>query len=154
MVMEEGHSEDETYSGGDIYGKGSFFMHSLRRLIGDEAFFKGLMRLATDSAYTYDHFVGSDDVEKLFSGVSGKVLKPFFDFYLRTTDVLDIQVKETGFHKYQVSLKNHFMDLPVDVLTDKGLSRMILGKEGITIESGQPPLVDPKGDYLKKITLL
>jgi aminopeptidase N len=152
MVMAEGYSEDETYSGGDIYGKGSFFMHSLRHVIGDEAFFKGLMQLATDSAYTYEHFVGSDDVEKLFSGLSGKVLKPFFDFYLRTTDVLDIQIKETGFHKYQVMIKNHFMDLPFDILTDKGIQHLVIPKEGLVIETSQPPLVDPGGNYLKKVT--
>ena len=29
-------TEREVYAGGDIYGKGSFFMHSLRYLIGDE----------------------------------------------------------------------------------------------------------------------
>jgi len=154
MVIAEGLSEDETYAGGDIYGKGSFFMHSLRHLIGDELFFKGLMQLATDTAYTYDHFVTSDDVEQLFSKVAGRSLKPFFDFYLRTTNMLDIQVKETGFHSYQISLKNHFMDLPIEIMTDKGRQQTLLGKENIKIESSQPPVVDPNGHYLKKVTIL
>lgn len=154
MVIAEGLSEDETYAGGDIYGKGSFFMHSLRHLIGDELFFKGLMQLATDTAYTYDHFVTSDDVEQLFSKVAGRSLKPFFDFYLRTTNMLDILVKETGFHSYQISLKNHFMDLPIEIMTDKGRQQILLGKENIKIESSQPPVVDPNGHYLKKVTIL
>ena len=154
MVNGEELSEDETYVGGDIYGKGSFFMHSLRFLIGDDAFFKALYRLATDSNTTYYHFVISDDVEKLFSAAAGKNLKPFFNFYLKTTQVLDFQVKETGFHSYTIKLNNYFMDLPVEIITDKGLQRITIGQQGMVITSTIPPVVDPKGHYLKKVIFL
>jgi len=87
-------TEEEVYAGGDIYGKGSFFMHSLRYFIGDEIFFPTLKKLSTDPQSTYDNFVTTMDVEKLFSNAAGKDLKPFFDFFLRTTNVLDITVKE------------------------------------------------------------
>ena len=95
-------TEEDVYSGGDIYGKGSFFMHSLRYVIGDEVFFPTLKRLSTESQYTYDNFVTTNDVEKLFSTAAGKDLKPFFDFYLRTTNVLEVNIKEVGFQKYQI----------------------------------------------------
>ena len=45
-----------------------------------------LKKLATDPKYTYDNFVTTDDVEKLFSHASEQDLKPFFDFYTRTTE--------------------------------------------------------------------
>lgn len=151
MVNGEELSEEETYSGGDIYGKGSFFMHSLRYVIGDEIFLKTLYRLATDTNYTYDHFVTSQDVEQLFSRETGKDLKPFFDFYLRTTKVLEFEVKETAFHTYTVTLKNHFMDLPLDLRTERGTTRLTLTREGIMITSAVPPLVDPRGNYLKQV---
>ena len=64
MVPGDEATVEEVYSGGNIYGKGSFFMHSLRYLIGDDIFFPTLKKLATDTAYTYDHFVTSMDVEK------------------------------------------------------------------------------------------
>jgi aminopeptidase N len=148
----EGISEKEVYSGGDIYTKGSFFMHSLRYLIGDEIFFPTLKKLATDPQYTYDNFVTTQDVEKLFSTASGKDLKPFFDFYLRTTDVLDLDAKEIGFQKYQLKINNFFMPIPMEITTNGKTNRMVIPKEGITVSSATPPQLDAKGFYLKKIT--
>lgn len=152
VVQGEEINTQETYSG-EIYTKGSFFMHSLRFVIGDDIFLPTLKKLATDPAYTYDNFVTTTDVEQLFSKASGKNLKPFFDFYLRTTDVLDINVKETGYHKYEVKLDNYFMDLPVEVRTGNKTEKIMMTKEGITLNSNTPPGVDERGFYLKKITI-
>lgn len=146
-------SEKEVYAGGDIYGKGSFFMHSLRYVIGDAIFFPTLKKLATDPQYTYDNFVTTMDVEKLFSTAAGQDLKPFFDFYLRTTNVLDVNIKEIGFHKFQIKINNSFMPLPFEITTNGQTTRMIISKEGITVNSALPPQVDAKGFYLKKVTL-
>jgi aminopeptidase N len=154
MVLGEEVTEEEVYSGGDIYGKGSFFMHSLRNLIGDEVFLSTLKKLATDSLYTYDHFVTTTDVEQLFSTASGKQLKPFFDFYLRTTQVLDITVKEIGFQKYQVKINNFFMPLPLEIQSNGVTDRVEIPAEGIIVSGSNPPQVDAKGYYLKKLTYL
>jgi aminopeptidase N len=78
----------------DIYNKGAFFMHTLRYIIGDSVFFPTLKNLATDPMYTYDNLVSTDDVEKLFSNASGTNLKPVFDFYLRTTNKLEVRVRQ------------------------------------------------------------
>ncbi|MBK9936488.1 MAG: M1 family metallopeptidase [Cytophagaceae bacterium] len=153
MVVGEEVTEEEVYSGGDIYVKGSFFMHSLRYLIGDEIFFPTIKKLATDPKFTYDNVVTSDDVERLFSSAAGKNLKPFFDFYLRTTDVLDIDVKEIGFQKYRIKLNNFFMPLPFDIISNSKSEKVIIPAEGITVTSDFAPQVDPKGNYLKKITI-
>ena len=153
MVLGEEISEDETYNGSDIYTKGSFMMHSLRYLIGDAIFLPTLKKLATDPQYTYDNFVTTTDVERLFSAASGQNLKPFFDFYTRTTDVLDIVVKQTGFQKYSVTIKNWFMALPIDITTTAGTEKKLIGKEGITLTSAAPPLIDAKGYYLKKVLI-
>ncbi len=153
MVLGEEITEEEVYSGGDIYGKGSFFMHSLRYVIGDEIFFPTLKKLATDSKYTYDNCVTTDDVEKLFSTETGKNLKPFFNFFLRTTDVLNIDVKEIGYQKYLIKLNNFFMPLPFDIISNGKIEKVSIPAEGITVNSTFAPQVDPKGNYLKKITL-
>lgn len=153
MVLGDEVTEEEVYSGGDIYGKGSFFMHSLRYLIGDEIFFPTLKKLATDPKYTYNNFVTTDDVENLFSTASGKKLKPFFDFYLRTTNVLDVNVKEIGFQKYQIKLTNFFMPLPFDIISNDKMNKIIIPAEGIVVNSTFAPQIDPKGFYLKKITI-
>lgn len=153
MVLGDEVTEEEVYSGGDIYGKGSFFMHSLRYVTGDDIFFPTLKKLATAPEYTYDHFVTTDDVEKLFSSASGKDLKPFFDFFLRTTHVIEVNVKETGFQKYQVKINNFFMPLPFDITANDQTSRIIIPAEGITVTSALPPQVDAKGFYLKKVSM-
>lgn len=153
MVQGEEVTEAVTYSGGDIYTKGSFFMHTLRYVMGDALFFPTLKILATDTAYTYDHMVTSADVEALFSRKMGSSLKPLFDFYLRTTDVLDIVIKETAYQTYSVKLNNYFMNLPIDISTDNGKKRMEIGKEALVIKSKTPPVVDADGYYLKKVLL-
>lgn len=152
MVLGDAVTEAEVYAGGDIYGKGSFFMHSLRSLIGDDVFFPTLKKLATDPAYTYDNVVTTDDVEKLFSNASGQDLKPFFDFYLRTTDRIAFNIKEMGYQKYQLKITNYFMDLPVEILANGSIVKETIGKDGLVITSEMPPVVDPKGNYLKTVT--
>jgi aminopeptidase N len=154
MVLGEEVTEAEVYSGGDIYRKGSFFMHSLRYLVGDEIFFPTLKKLATDPQYTYDNFVTTGDVEKLFSNAAGKNLEPFFNFYLRTTDVLDVQVKETGFQQYQIKINNFFMPLPVEITADGTTTKQLITATGIVVKSALPPQVDAKGFYLKRVTFL
>jgi len=146
-------TEEEVYAGGDIYGKGSFFMHSLRYFIGDEIFFPTLKKLSTDPQSTYDNFVTTMDVEKLFSNASGKNLKPFFDFFLRTTNVLDITVKEVGFQKFQIKQNNFFMPLPFEITANGLTTRTIIPSEGIVVNAALPPQVDAKGYYLKKVTI-
>lgn len=153
MVGGEELSEDETYNGNDIYTKGSFFMHSLRYVLGDEVFLPTLKKLATDPKYTYDQFVTTQDVEQLFSMEAKQDLKPLFDFYTRTNDVLDIAVKEVGAGKFSIKLNNFFMALPLDITTEKGTTKMLIPKEGITVQSAFPPQVDLKNNYLKKINI-
>lgn len=126
-------------------------MHTLRYVIGDEIFFPTLKKLATDPKYTYDNFVNTDDVEKLFSGASGKDLKPLFDFYLRTINKLDVTVKQTGDNKYKISAANFDMELPLEISTDKGSQKITLTKAGTEVESTSMPIVDPKVFYLKRV---
>ena len=152
IVQGEVIDSDEAYHG-DIYGKGALFMHTLRFVLGDSVFFPILKKLATDTRYTYDNFVTTDDVEKLFSNDSHTDLKPLFDFYLRTTQKLEIDVKQLQENKYMVKLTNYDGVLPVEISTDGTVTRTKLDKTGITITSQTPPQIDPKGFYLKKVIL-
>jgi len=153
MVQGDEVTEAVTYSGGDIYTKGSCFMHTLRFVLGDELFFPTLKTLATSPAYTYDNFVTSTDVEQLFSKQYGKDLKPLFDFYLRTTDVMDFTVKQTAYHTWSIKQNNFFMALPINITTDTGTQKLVMEKDGISVSSKTPPLVDADGHYLKKVLI-
>jgi aminopeptidase N len=152
LVQGDEVNTQDTYTG-DIYSKGAFFMHTLRFVLGDSLFFPTLKILATDAKYTYNNFVTTEDVEQLFSNKSAIDLKPLFNFYLRTTDVLNIVVTQTAYNKYSIKISNFFMPLPVEIITDAGLQRMIINKEGIVINSKITPSVDAKGNYLKKVLI-
>ena len=153
MVGGEELSEDETYAGNDIYTKGAFFMHSLRYVIGDDIFFPTIKKLSTDPQYTYDSFVTSKDVEALFSGAVGYSLKPFFDFYLKTTKTFEFNMKETGYQTYHIKPLNYVMDLPLDIIINGKTEKYTLTNNGLTVVSSTPPIVDPKGYYLKTVTI-
>jgi aminopeptidase N len=150
IVQGESMNSGDAYTG-DIYTKGAFFMHTLRYVLGDELFFPTLKRLATDPQYTYSNFVTTDDVEQLFSKAAGKDLKPLFDFYLRTTKKLELTILQTGFHEYSIKATNLPMPLPIDVLTDTGTKQIMPGDKWTKISSNIPPVIDPKGYYLKTI---
>jgi aminopeptidase N len=141
----------DTYSS-DLYFKGSFFMHSLRYLMGDSLFFPTLKKLSTDPRYTYHNLVITEDVEELFSRESGRNLQPLFDLYLRTTQKLDFMVKQTQLNSYQIKLQNLSMPLPVDITTSAGTQRLIVTGEGLLLKSTTPPIIDAKGFYFKKVT--
>jgi len=151
IVQGEELNSGEAYIG-DIYTKGAFFMHTLRYVLGDEIFFPTLKKLATDPQYTYNNFVVTDDVEKLFSKAAGKNLKPLFDFYLRTTKKLELTIRQAGFNEYEIKATNLPMPLPVDVLTDTGTKQVMLEDKWIKVRSSFPPVVDGNGRYLKTVS--
>jgi len=153
IVQGEVVDSDDTYHG-DIYGKGALFMHTVRYVIGDSLFFPILKKLATDPKYTYDNTVTTDDVEKLFSSDSQINLKPLFDFYLRTTQKLEVQVKQIAETKYVIKLTNFDgMKLPIEITTDDATVKHVFDKTAYTIESKTVPQIDPKGFYLKRVIL-
>ena len=141
---------DSAYNG-DIYGKGAFFMHTLRYVMGDDLFFTTLKKLATAPQYTYDNTVITADVEQLFSSAYGKSMQPLFQLFLYTTNKLEIHVKRTDENKYVVKLLNLDMPLPINILTDAGIQRLVVDKKGITINSKTAPQIDPDVYYFKKV---
>jgi len=151
LVQGDEVNSSDSYTG-DIYTKGAFFMHTLRYILGDTVFFKTLRELATDPQFTYSNFVTTDDVEQLFSKQSTLNLKPLFDFYLRTTDKLEIKIRQTAFQKYTMSVPNLPMNLPIDILTDTGMQHILLKEKDYVINSQTMPVIDAKGFYLKTVT--
>ncbi len=152
VVRGEQVDSDSAYQG-DIYGKGAFFMHTIRYVMGDDKFFPTLKKLATDPKYTYDNTVITADVEKLFSGAYGKSLEPLFHLFLYTTNKLEVDVRKTKENEYQVKLLNLDMSIPLDVQTDAGIQRFTVDKKGTTVTSKSLIIIDPKVFYLKKVII-
>jgi aminopeptidase N len=150
IVQGEEIDSDQAYHG-DIYGKGAFFMHTIRYIMGDEIFFPTLKRLATEPQYVYENNVTTNDVEKLFSAAYGKSLKPVFDLYLRTTNKLKISLRQTGDDTYRVQLLNLDYEIPVEVVTSSGKQKIMISKTPVTITSTSLPILDQDVYYLKKV---
>lgn len=148
VVQGKDIDEEAAYIG-DIYSKGSFFMHTLRYIIGDTIFFPALKKLATDAEYS---LTNTDAVEQLFSKAAGTDLKPLFDFYLRTIKKMEIQVTALSKpHQYKIQILNFDIPLPFNVVTDAGTKKMILDNKGITITSTIVPQVDKENYYIKRV---
>lgn len=152
IVQGEAIDSDQAYHG-DIYGKGAFFMHTLRFVIGDEVFFPALKKLATDPQYIDDHTVTTSDVESHFSKASEKNLKPLFDLFLRTPEKLDISMKQVDSKTYELRLINLNMEIPLEILTHDGKVRLMVGNKPITVASTTQPIVDPDVYYLKRVII-
>jgi aminopeptidase N len=133
----------------DLYYKGAYFMHSLRFLLGDEAFFKTLKAFTTDESRTYSNYTSTTDFRQFFEQHTGTELEAFFDLYLYTTDLPQIEIGQTAERQYQISIPNISFSIPMDVAIGGTVQRMLLGPEPVQVSSPEPPVVDPQNWYLK-----
>ncbi len=148
---ESGIDAEKAYHG-DIYGKASFFLHTLRFIIGDSLFFPALKNFALDSANCCYNTVTTNMVDEYFSRVYGKKLTPLFDLFLRTTAKLEISVKNTVPGDYTLKTTNLSMKIPIEIVTSEGTQVLMIDNQGIKIKSAALPVIDPRMFYLKKLT--
>ena len=59
-----------------VYNKGASVLHMLRRMVGDEVFFKGLRRFYAENRYMK---AGTDDFQRAMEAESGRDLDRFFE---------------------------------------------------------------------------
>jgi len=67
-----------------VYNKGAAVLHMLRRLVGDEAFFKGLRRYYAENRFKK---AGTDDLRRAMEAESGRSLDRFFDRWIYDNEV-------------------------------------------------------------------
>ncbi|HMP29780.1 MAG TPA: M1 family aminopeptidase, partial [Saprospiraceae bacterium] len=135
----------------DIYGKGAFFMRSLSFIIGEEKFFETLKSFIGDPKYTYANTVTTDIVENHFSKSTNTDLKPYFDFFLKTIDRLQILVKEVRPKEYDIFLKNYAGTLPLEIKDGTTLQKIMVSDKAVRITSENIPTIDPTGFYFKSV---
>jgi len=71
-----------------IYNKSAAVLHMLRRLIGDEAFFRGIRRFYRTWRY---HKAGTEDLRKAFEQESGISLERFFERWIYNASLPDVK---------------------------------------------------------------
>ncbi len=157
---------DYLNSDGDIYGKGAYILHTLRYLIGDDAFFKALRRMSyptkemeglTDGRQT--RLVNTDDFLAIAEQESGMELDWFFEMYLRqpklpklvtqVVNAADSATKKALLLSWETPDNMPFA-MPIDVEVNGKIQRVDLkgGRANVPFTS-ETPVVDPKGWVLR-----
>ena len=151
---------DYVKSDGDIYGKGAVVLHTLRYLIGDEAFFRAFRRMAyptkehekwTDGRQT--RLVTTDDFLTIAEEESKMELDWFFDVYLRQPKLPKLIAETNG---NQLTLRwdvpnNLPFPMPVEVEIGGKTNRIEMknGAATINFDGRNQPLIDKNGWILK-----
>ena len=155
---------DYLKSDGDIYGKGAYILHTLRYLIGDDAFFRALRRMAypTKEMETYtdgrqERLVTTDDFLTIAEQESGMKLGWFFELYLRQPKLPRLGTSGSGAGNSGVlnlsweTPNNMPFPMPIDVEINGKIQRVEMkdGKATVNYTGTEPPVIDPKGWVLK-----
>lgn len=151
---------DYLTSDGDIYGKGAYILHTLRYLVGDDAFFRALRRMAyprkemeswTDGRQT--RLVTTDDFLAIAEAESKTELDWFFELYLRQPKLPKL-VTATNENvlslKWETPNKIPFA-MPVDVEVDGKIQRVEMKTGSATVKFNSKASVDPNGWVLKEL---
>jgi aminopeptidase N len=150
---------DYLNSDGDIYGKGALVLHALRHLIGDEAFFRALHRMAyptkemeklTDGRQ--ERLVNTDDFLTIVNQEAKTDLGWFFELYLRQPKLPKLTTSISG-NTLNLSWdtpENLPFPMPIDVVVGGKTQRVAMsdGKGSVQF-TGADPVIDPDGWILK-----
>jgi hypothetical protein len=99
-----------------VYNKGAAVLHMLRRLLGDEVFFRGLRRFYLDRRYQK---AGTEDFERAMEAESGRVLDRFFERWIYGSGIPRVRYQtRIGEREVRVRFEqigDVLFDLPVTV---------------------------------------
>jgi aminopeptidase N len=151
---------DYVKSDGDIYGKGAVVLHTLRYLIGDEAFFRALRKMAyptkkleklTDGRQT--RFVTTDDFLRIAEDESKMRLEWFFEVYLRQPKLpkLISETKDNQIVLRWETPNNLPFPMPVEIEIGGKKQRIEMknGAATVNFEGQNKPALDPQNWILK-----
>ena len=142
----------EAYNG-DLYAKGAWVLHTLRWLVGDDAFFAALKRFATDPRFAYG-LVSSADFERVVAETSGREIPWFWERYLHRAALprWTLARASAGPGRELISLAwddpAFELPLPVTVGTDRRRIDMPDGRALFAVPAGTGVAVDPEGRVL------
>ena len=153
LVQGDDLTSAEAYTG-DIYFKGAWVLHTLRWVIGEEAFLDAIWRFSNDQKFAYG-LVSTEDFIDLVAEISGQDLDWFWERYLFRADVPTWQM--TRRQRGDRELVRIFWDdrrfempLPVFVGGEERRLDMPGGRSEILVEFGTNVEIDVRGWVLAK----
>jgi aminopeptidase N len=145
--------------GGDIYVKGALVLHTLRNLIGDDAFFRATKQLVYGTEHPRPgNFSPRYGTSREFIDIVDDVTKTdmnwFFDVYLYQAALPDLQVKRIG-NQLLLSWKTEGgkpFPMPVDVRVGDAIVTVPMkdGRGHLTIPALATITLDPNSKILRR----
>jgi aminopeptidase N len=109
------------------YGKSAMFFHGLREIYGDDLFFAAIRDFIHDNSFRKASW---QDIQRAFEKITGKKLKPYFEYWLGRKDIPWLEVKNAELRVQQGQLRLNFellqkgdaypLVIPVSLHTDTG----------------------------------
>lgn len=165
IVSNKPMGEDDVYKpdrgpGSDIYQKGSWILHTLRHLIGDEAFFDTTRQLVYRTTEPKPgnfepHFADTQYFIDAVNEQTGEDYTWFFEHYLYTAALPELVETQQG-NQLQLHWKTHHesdFSMPVEVKIGDELRTLTVGKQPVALELPSADthyIVDPHFKILKQ----
>ncbi|MFN3669391.1 MAG: M1 family metallopeptidase [Brevundimonas sp.] len=157
-------SGDEVYTGEvgpglDLYNKGSLIAHSLRMLIGDEAFFRSLTRLVYGTATPRPggfttRYATTEEFLAIVSEEAGQDMTWFFRGYLYQAALPELRETRSDdeLALEWVTGDGGGFPMPVEVEIDGRLHTVIMtnGRGSLHVPAGAHVLIDPQNKVLRR----
>jgi len=109
------------------YGKSAMFFHELRELYGDDSFFAAIRAFIYENSFRKASW---NDIQYAFEKVTGKKLKPYFEYWLSRKGIPRLEVKNAELRIEQGQIKLNFellqkgevypLIIPISLYTDTG----------------------------------
>ncbi|ALK95589.1 peptidase M1 [Massilia sp. WF1] len=145
--------------GQDIYNKGSLVMHTLRGLIGDEAFFRAVREEVYGTADPRPgnfapRYGTTPEFMAIVKRVSGRDLDWFFQAYLYQKELPELQATRTG-NTLQLAWKTDKdtpFPMPVEVQVGNQLVKLAMtdGRGSVDLPAGTSYTLDPHSKVLRR----
>ena len=148
------------------YDKASMVFHMLRLRLGDETFYKGLSTFYLKKQYSR---AGWDDIENIFSEISGFDLSDFFDQWLSRWDIPDFAIGDidisqikgkstVSFSIKQKTVQPYALSIPVVIKTrTRDIQKVIVVKDResdveVTVDDlPYEMVIDPAYDLMRTL---
>lgn len=100
---------------GDMYYKGANMLHTLRQLVDDDERWRSILRGINRDFY--HQTVTTQEIESYLSEQTGKDLSAFFDQYLRTTQIPELEYRlDNGSLKFRYTQIVDGFDMPIRIV--------------------------------------
>ncbi len=164
LVSGKARTEEAVYRsdrggpGGDIYAKGSYILHALRSLIGDDAFFDSVRRLVYGTAdprpgnFT-PRYGSTREFVQIVNDVTGRDYGWFFDVYVFDAKLPELQSSRdaSGLTLVWKTANDRPFPMPVEVRVGDRIETlpMIDGRGHIALLAGATFTIDPRSKLFR-----